>query len=153
MRFLALALITLLPACATIVEGTTDNVTVTTTPAAATCTLDRNGQRVGAVPTTPGSVRVDKSHHAILVTCDREGYQTATTTVTSSFTGTTVGNVIAGGLIGIVVDMASGANSQYPAEVRLTLAENPRPAEAPAPVAMEPVDTTPIRPVSYQRRR
>ena len=153
-RFAALALIALLPACATIVEGTSDNVTLSTNPAGATCTIDRNGERVGAVSTTPGSVRIDKSRHDLLVACTKDGYQPATTTAASRFTGTTFGNVIVGGLVGVVVDAASGANNQYPTEVKLDLAENPKPAEPPpAPVAMQPVDTTLIRPVVHQRLR
>ena len=152
-RFAALALIALLPACATIVEGTSDNVTLSTNPAGATCTIDRNGERVGAVATTPGSVRVGKSRHDLTVACTREGYQPATTTASSSFTGTTFGNILAGGLVGVAVDAASGANNRYPSEVKVDLVENPKPVvPPPAPVAMEPVDSAPpIRPVMYRR--
>lgn len=135
-------------------EGTSDNVTLSTNPAGATCALDRNGERVGAVATTPGSVRVGKSRHDLVVACTKEGYQPATTTASSSFTGTTFGNILAGGLVGAPVDAASGANSRYPSEVKLDLVENPEPAEPPpAPVAMQPVDSAPLRPVVYQRLR
>lgn len=153
-RFAALALMALLPACATIGEGTSDNVTVSTTPAGATCTLDRKGERIGALATTPGSLRIDKSVHPMMVTCNREGFQTASTTATPAFTGWTFGNLILGGIIGIVVDIASGANGRYPSEVQLTLTENPRPAEPPPPpVAMEPVDSNPVRTVVHQQLR
>ena len=153
-RFAVLTLMTLLPACATIVEGTSDNVTLSTNPQGAACTLDRSGERVGAVPTTPGSVRISKSRHDLNVTCAKDGYQPATTTASSSFTGTTFGNILAGGLVGVAVDAASGANSRYPSEVRLDLVENPKPAEPPpAPISMQPVDSAPVRPVVYQRLR
>ncbi len=148
-----LALVALLPACATLVEGTSDTVTLSTNPAGAACTIDRNGQRIGAVPITPGSVRIGKSRHDLNVTCTKEGYQAATATTLSSFTGTTFGNVIAGGLIGVAVDAASGANSRYPSEVQLDLVEDPRPA-APSPlVAMGPVGSTPVRPAGHRRIR
>ena len=52
--FAALALAALLPACATVVEGTSDTVTLSTTPAGTTCTVDRNGERV-AVTCPPRS--------------------------------------------------------------------------------------------------
>ena len=153
-KFAALALVAFLPACATLVEGTSDNVTLSSNPAGASCTVDRNGERVGAVSPTPGSVRIGKSRHDLVVTCNKEGYQPAVRTASSSFTGTTFGNIIAGGVIGVAVDAASGANSRYPSELNVSLAENPKPAEPPpAPIAMEPVDSSPIRPVSYKRPR
>ena len=141
------ALVALLPACATIVEGTSDTVTLSTNPAGAACTIDRNGQRVGAVPTTPGSVRIGKSRHDLNVACSKEGYRAATATASSRFTGTTIGNVVAGGFIGVAVDAASGANSRYPSEVRLDLVKDPR------RVAMEPADSAPIRPAGHRRTR
>ena len=79
-RFAVLALVALLPACATVVEGTSDTVTLSTTPAGATCTVDRNGERVGAVAATPGSLRLSKSRHDLNSTCTKEGYQPSTTT-------------------------------------------------------------------------
>jgi hypothetical protein len=131
MRLLLLAPLALLSACATMIEGTSDNITVTTTPAGATCTVDREGQRVGAVAATPGSIRVDKSRHDLSVTCGKEGYVSSTSTVEASFTGTTFANILLGGVVGVVVDAASGANSKYPADIRVDLAETPRPAAAP----------------------
>lgn len=149
-RFAALALVALLPACATVVEGTSDTVTLSTNPAGATCTVDRNGERVAAIATTPGSVRIGKSRHDLNVTCTKEGYQPATVAASSKFTGATFGNVIAGGVVGVVVDAASGANNRYPSEVRLDLVESPA-APPPAPVAQVPSPV--LRPVSHERLR
>ncbi len=148
-RFAALALMALLPACATVVEGTSDTVTLSTTPAGATCTVDRNGERVGAVAATPGSLRLSKSRHDLNVTCTKEGYQLATTTASSRFTGATFGNILAGGVVGVVVDAASGANNRYPPDVRLDLAENP--ALPPAPLAQTPAPGPLLRPAGHQR--
>ncbi len=149
-RFAALALMTLLPACATVVEGTSDTITLSTTPAGATCTVDRNGERVGAVAATPGSLRLSKSRHDLNVTCTKEGYQLATTTASSRFTGATFGNILAGGVVGVVVDAASGANNRYPPDVRLDLAENPA-LPPPAPVAQTPAPSPLLRPAGHQR--
>lgn len=149
-RFAVLALVALLPACATVVEGTSDTVTLSTTPAGATCTVDRNGERVGAVAATPGSLRLSKSRHDLNVTCTKEGYQPSTTTASSRFTGATFGNVLVGGVVGVVVDAASGANNRYPPDVRLDLAENPA-APPPAPVAQAPAPSPMLRPVGHQR--
>lgn len=127
--------ITLLSACATIVNGSSQTVTVSTTPPGATCTVDRVGARIGAVAQTPGSVRLDKSKNDLSVTCSKPGFQTATVTKAPSFGGATFGNIIAGGVIGVVVDAASGANYEYPGDIRLEMA-----AEAPAalpPLALQ----------------
>ena len=147
-KFAALALVALLPACATVVEGTSDNVTLSTTPAGATCTVDRDGERVAAVAATPASVRVSKSRHDLNVTCTKEGYQPATTAASSRFTGATFGNLLVGGVGGVVVDAASGANNRYPSEVKLDLAEAPAP---PPPIAQAPAPSPMLRPVGHQR--
>ncbi len=120
----------MLSACATIVNGTSQSVTVSTTPPAATCTLDRVGARIGAVAQTPGSVRLDKSKNNLSVTCSKPGYQTATVVREPSFSSWTLGNLVAGGVIGAVVDASSGANYEYPGDIRLDLVAN---ATAPLP--------------------
>lgn len=140
----------MLAACATLVNGTSQTVTVSTTPTAASCTLDRMGTRVGAIAATPGSVRLDKSKNDLAVTCSKDGFQTATVSHASSFGGATFGNIIAGGIIGVVVDAASGANYSYPDDIRLDMAANPAPSLPPiasqttppgiaAPIRLRPV--------------
>lgn len=80
------------------------------------------GTRVGAVSTTPGSIRLDKSKNDLSVTCTKEGFQTATVAHAPSFGAATFGNIIAGGVIGVVVDAASGANYTYPDDIRIEMA-------------------------------
>ena len=63
----------MLSACATLVNGSSQNVTVSTNPPGASCTLDRVGARIGAIPATPGSVRLDKSKNDLSVTCAKGG--------------------------------------------------------------------------------
>ena len=154
-----------LPACATIVNGSSQTVTVTTTPPAATCTLDRMGARLGAIAQTPGSVRLDKSKNDLSVVCSKPGYQTATVTHSPSFGGATFGNILAGGVIGVVVDAASGANYEYPADIRLNLAADgpvglpPIALQAPAPMVPASAAVVPVgqaagvRPVSGAAQR
>jgi hypothetical protein len=140
-------------ALATIVNGSSQTVTVSTTPPGATCTVDRVGARIGAVAQTPGSVRLDKSKNDLSVTCSKPGFQTATVSKAPSFGGATFGNIIAGGVIGVVVDAASGANYEYPGDIRLDLAADALPTLPPlalqAPVAapdmVEAPDAVPAR--------
>ena len=84
--------------------------------------MDRNGSRLGEVPGTPGSIRLDKSKNDMVVTCSKRGYQTATVSQSPKFDGTTFGNIILGGIIGAVADAASGADFEYPGQVTLQLA-------------------------------
>lgn len=128
----------MLSACATLVNGSSQNVTVFTNPPGANCTLDRIGARVGAISATPGSVRLDKSKNDLSVTCAKDGYQTATVSRAPSFGAATFGNIIAGGVIGVVVDAASGANYSYPDDIRMDLAANPAPAAPPMAVQAPP---------------
>ncbi len=115
----------LLPACATVINGTSEDVVVSTSPPGAACAVDRAGARLGAVPQTPGSLHVEKSKNELTVTCGKAGFQTATVTRSPSFSLMTFGNVFVGGLIGVAVDLASGANYQYPSDIRLDLAGDP----------------------------
>ncbi len=116
----------LVSGCATIINGTSQSVTVSTSPPNASCAVDRMGERIGVVPQTPGSLRVDKSKNSLTVTCAKPGYQTASVTRPPSFSLVTLGNAIAGGLIGVGVDFATGANFKYPEEVQMGLQADAR---------------------------
>jgi len=115
----------LLSGCATIINGTSQSMTVATSPPNATCAVDRMGERIGMVQ-TPGSLRVDKSKNSLTVTCAKPGYQTASVTRSPSFSLVTLGNAIAGGVIGVGVDFATGANFKYPEEVQMGLQADAR---------------------------
>lgn len=111
----------LLGGCATLTTSSSQTVTVMTDPAGAACTFKREGQVVGIVNPTPGSLMVSKSHTAIDVACVKEGYVDATGTVGSKFQAMTLGNILFGGIIGIVVDAASGATAEYEPQITVLL--------------------------------
>ena len=72
------------------------------------------------------------------------GYQTATIIESPNFQGTTFGNTVVGGLMGMVVDAASGANFDYPNEVKINMAPDltavpPHASPACRPPAPEPL--------------
>jgi len=116
--------------CASIVEGTTQNFAVNTTPkGGAKCTLT-NSEGTWYV-TTPGSAQVHKTKHDLDITCALDGYKTAHQTISPHFNGATVGNVIAGGIIGIGIDAATGANFNYPGDTTLAM----EPLDGPVPAA------------------
>jgi hypothetical protein len=103
--------------------GTSQELAVETDPPGASCTFARGADgAVGAVSQTPGKLSVQRRKEDLQVTCTRDGYETVTETVTSSFTGATVGNVILGGLVGVAIDASSGANNRYPEKVIVVMA-------------------------------
>ncbi|WBV43983.1 hypothetical protein [Pseudoroseomonas cervicalis] len=117
-------------ACASITQGSTQNVTVITDPPGAQCNLQRGSQSIAAISRTPQSVTLDKSRQDIAVVCKHEGYEDGASTLVSEFAGMTIGNVLFGGLIGVAVDSASGAMNKYPSEIRLALFPSSFPSEA-----------------------
>lgn len=116
-----LSLVTL-GACSTIVEGSSQNVTVMTDPSGASCRLESNRGIVGIVNPTPGSIQLEKSKDNVTVLCEKEGYQPSAGTLASSFEGMTFGNIIFGGIVGVGIDAASGAMNKYPPSVTVQLA-------------------------------
>jgi hypothetical protein len=117
----ALLLVALLPACATITSGTSQNISVITDPPGSTCQLQRDGMTVGIVNPTPGTVNVSKSTRDIAVTCTRAGNLGAVQLVRAELQAATAGNILLGGVIGLAVDAASGAMSRYPEAVTVIL--------------------------------
>ncbi len=107
--------------CATITSGTSQTIAVTTDPAGADCQFTRDGKLVGRINPTPGVMPVSKATGNIGVSCTREGYQPTVGSVSSEFQAATFGNILLGGVIGVVVDAASGAMNKYPEQVSFVL--------------------------------
>ena len=148
-RLPTLCLLLLGTACASITQGTTQAVSVQTEPPGAQCVISRNGETLGVINPTPGSLTVGKSSQALTVRCERPGYQAGLTTVPSAMAPMTAGNILFGGVIGLGIDAASGAMNQYPPNVSLALAAQPLPPPPP-PAVMEPI---PDEPITTRRRR
>lgn len=107
--------------CASIVNGQNQSVSVTTGPVqGATCALQNNKGK-WYVPSTPGSVTVQRSYKDLNVNCQKKGYAPAERKIESKTKGMAFGNVIFGGVIGAGVDMADGAAYDYPNEINLDL--------------------------------
>lgn len=120
-RLLVLLLAALLPACATVTSGTTQNISMITDPPGATCQLQRGGGIIGIINQTPGTANISRSSQAITVNCTRPGSLPAVQTIPAEFQAMTAGNILLGGVIGLAVDAASGAIARYPETVTLSL--------------------------------
>ena len=124
-----------LSGCATIIQGTTESVSVSSAPEqGAECKLV-NSEGAWFV-TTPGSTTVHKTKNDLMIDCTKAGYAPAHMVAASHFGGTTAGNVIAGGVIGIGIDAASGANYYYDSPITVNLGA---PAQATSAVPSAPV--------------
>jgi phosphoketolase len=109
-----------LSGCASIVEGTTQSLAVTTSPIeGAKCVLTSSEGTYFV--TTPGNAIVHKTKNDLNVVCKHDGFADGTKAVTPHFVGTTAGNIIAGGLVGIAVDAATGADFAYPEEIHIDM--------------------------------
>jgi uncharacterized protein YceK len=126
------AIALMLSGCATIIKGSSQEITVNTNPTAASCALNREGTKIGEVNPTPGMAKVDKTKNDITVICDKDGYQQATYMAHSDIEGATFGNIALGGLIGWGVDSATGSDNHYQSPINITLV--PRTAQTPAPM-------------------
>lgn len=118
---LSLLVFGLLTGCASIVSGHQQSVSVTTDPVkGANCTLENN-KGTWYVPSTPGSVVINRSYENLNVDCKKKGYPKVHKVVSSSTKAILAGNLIFGGPVGGAVDVATGAAYDYPQEIRVPI--------------------------------
>lgn len=108
--------------CATIASGTSQSVTVDTFNApGATCKgTDSKGREYYWV-NTPASATVQKGDAPLVITCEKPGFKKTVHTLDESVNSATFGNIIAGGVVGVLVDATSGAAQEYPSMARFPL--------------------------------
>lgn len=117
--------------CSTMVNGTVQTVAIKSTPSGANCILTREGGlQVGAVASTPQQLAIPKSQKNVFVECRKPGLESAKGQLPSQIDPSVAGNVLVGGLVGGVVDFASGAAYQYPKEVTVYFPGHEPPPEA-----------------------
>lgn len=111
--------------CATVFEGTSQEITVVTNPPGASCSFERQGMQVGAIAKTPGTANIRKSKYDIIVKCDKPGYQQGQYLDHSGVSAAIAGNVAADLLltwgVSSIVDSADGADNKYESAVNMTL--------------------------------
>jgi hypothetical protein len=125
--------------CASVTRGTTENISISSTPSGATAEV--SGLDVPTACVTP-CVVVAKRSADITVTVNKEGYEPQIIPLTKEVPGTGAagfaGNLLLGGLVGMGVDAATGAALDHkPNPVIVTLQPTaptpPRPARARPP--------------------
>src|SRR5258708_24559699 len=129
--------------CASVTRGTTENISIASTPAGATAEI--SGLEIPTACLTPCVVQAKRSAD-ITVTINKEGYEPQTIPLTKEVPGSGAagfaGNLLAGGLIGMGVDAATGAAQDHkPNPVIVTLqpiGPPPRPAQPRPPKRAQP---------------
>jgi hypothetical protein len=111
--------------CATIVNGTTQKITIQSEPTDANVRIDGT-----MTVTTPAIVELKRNQKHI-VEIEKPGYASQTINIKSELNGMVFGNILFGGIIGGGVDAASGAAARLsPSEINVTLL---RPGQTPPP--------------------
>ncbi len=132
--------------CATITQGTTQPINIDSEPNGADCTLTREGQALNTV-TTPAPVTVKRNAATIHVVCKKAGYEDGRVIMNSRFESASAGNFLLGGIVGVMVDASTGANSRYDSYVLVRLnplvgGQVPPAQAAPPPVKPEAAKPT-----------
>jgi hypothetical protein len=137
--------IVFLSGCATVVNGTRQKIGVSSNPPGAGVLIDNQAQIF-----TPATVELtrDQSH---IFYFHKDGYQDDSFTITSGTSGWVLGNILLGGLVGGMVDFASGGArklSQDAVHVTLAPLAAGQPAAIAAPTVAPAVYTPPPLPPS-----
>lgn len=119
---LAAAALLALQGCASIVSGSSQAVSVDSPGCAgARCELS-NDKGKYFVASTPGTVTLNRSYNNLQVTCSRDGVASEPLSVASTTKGMAFGNILFGGVIGVGVDVATGAAYDYPQLISVPMA-------------------------------
>ncbi|MCF4166844.1 hypothetical protein L2U69_14420 [Zavarzinia compransoris] len=129
-RVFALAGVVTVGGCVSILEGTSQDIAVNTTPPGAQCDFYREDKPIGSLSSTPGTLTVRKSKHDILIRCRKDGYQEATYNNHSGVSSTIAANVAMDVVLTLgvssIIDSANGADNEYDGVVDIRLVpENP----------------------------
>ena len=115
--------------CASITTGKEQRLTFDTDPAGADCTVTQAGIDIGRFQ-TPRMLSVRRANGPLVVACRKAGYHQTRAMISSTMSDGAWGNLVAGGVIGIMIDQSSGAAFRYydPPKLPMTAA-----ADAPPP--------------------
>lgn len=117
-------------ACASITTGMTQPLTVVTPYVdAAECSLKDTGGGSWYIKETPDTVKVLKGDGPMTIRCEKSGYRNGVTVLNEKFQGATLGNILLGGGIGVIVDASTGAAQEYPKDVKVYMEPHKWPSE------------------------
>jgi hypothetical protein len=112
--------VNILTGCASIVSGTTQDISVITIPTGGANCMLTNSKGSWYINKTPGSVYIHRAYGKMHITCHKSGCPIVSRNVESKTKGIVAGNVafgLFGGVIGGGVDVADGAAYTYPQQI------------------------------------
>ena len=128
LRLLIIASLILTSACSTVMEGSSQKISVNSIPSGAECTLRSNDEIIARVNSTPETLTVSKSKYDIIVECEKQGYQKGKAKNHSDYAISSIGNMVFGqfGVVGNLFDSATGAGNKYDSQVFVELEKLPQ---------------------------
>ena len=119
MRFATLVLVAFMASgCGTIINGSNQDVAFNSSPTGARVTVD--GLQMGTTPTVIGLSRKDS--HTVEFSLD--GYENQSMIINRSVSGWVWGNLVFGGLVGLVVDLSTGGMYKLtPEQVQMNMGD------------------------------
>jgi hypothetical protein len=103
--------------CATIITGTKDKISFTSTPEGAKV-MHKGVEKC----TTPCTAEISRSLSKQTVTFEKEGFSNKEVKLTKTFNAVSLVNILLGGAIGIGIDAATGSLTKYsPKEYKVEL--------------------------------
>lgn len=108
-RFVVAAVGILASGCASVVHQTTQQIPVKSDPPGASVTVACGDVANDAKLTTPTVITVHRKPDYCLIKLAKEGYKAAEFSLTRTMSGWYMGNILAGGIVGFIVDYANGA--------------------------------------------
>ena len=111
-------LVVTLSGCATIVSGRNQELPVYSTPSGAIVTVGPMKQ------VAPATFNLDRRQGAYVVKVEMEGYESVEVKLKKGVNGWVFGNIVFGGIIGLVIDISTGASKKFiPDEIDVNLIE------------------------------
>ena len=112
----------LIMSCATILNGGQQEVSISSDPAAAQVTIKSDQGAIVYEGKSPVTTELSRKY-SYEVIVKLEGYKDATVRINKNFNFIYLGNIICGGLIGLIIDPITGAMWKLePDEINVTLA-------------------------------
>lgn len=126
-RLLVIGAVLLNAGCASIVSGVNQSVSVEARTErgpvlGVPCKLEND--KGAWLVMAPGSVTVQRSITDLLVVCEKEGFPVGQVTALSATKGMAFGNIMFGGLLGVGVDVATGAAYDYATMITVMLGKS-----------------------------
>ena len=145
---LAMAVAVVLSGCATVINSNSQAVKITSAPEGAAVAISNSAGEKVHTGTTPFTVTLLRGAgyfkpESYTLTFTKEGFPTREVTITGSLSGWYIGNLLVGGLIGMLaVDPVTGAMYALPETVNGTLADTVPTADVPSQPKTEAVKTS-----------